>query len=81
MTHVKVNGKPKGGVFITLPQPKPSVIPKNVDPRTGEVLGRRMDFHSEDNVASWWDPLCEIFDSMHDTPRKTGKPFVDQKNR
>ena len=40
--------------------------PPNVDPRTGEIVGKRMEHQSQENVDSWWDVFKEIGEAYND---------------
>lgn len=63
----------KGNVYWTptrTPDPKKR-IPPNVDPRTGEIIGKRMEHQSDDNIASWWQPMIEMGESCVEIQRRT----------
>ena len=61
----------KGNVYHTpLETPTSKRIPRNVDPRTGEIVGKRMEHQSQSNVDSWWDVFKEIGEACKDRTRR-----------
>ena len=63
--------KRKGNVYHTPTETPPSTrIPSNLDPRTGEIVGKRMEHQSHDNVDGWTGIIYEVLDACVDSPRR-----------
>ena len=61
----------RNNVYFTPTATPPSTWrPSNVDPRTGEVIGKRMEHQSQSNLDSWWDVFKEIGEACPDRTQK-----------
>ena len=65
----------KGNVYFTpTATPQSTRRPPNVNPRTGEIIGKVMEADSQENVDSWWDVFKEIGEACPDRTRRRRTP-------
>ena len=61
----------KGNVYWTPTRtPASTRRPRNVDLITGEIVGKRMEHQSHDNVDGWTGIIYEVLDACVDSPRR-----------
>ena len=70
MPKPKLIQKP-GNVYHTPTEtPTSTRIPPNVDPLTGEIVGKRMEHQSHSNVDSWHEIFVEMGEACPDRTRR-----------